>query len=194
MKKLIRTDLFSLEQYVVARPAFRERVIVHKKTRLVPIGPNATVQFEDRLTMQYQVQEMLRVERLYRPEEIQGELDTYNSLIPEGSDWRATFFIEYPDAEERRRNLERLINIEHRVWVRVAGCEVVYAIADEDVPRGTERKTSAVHFLRFDLTPLMITAVKTGAALALGIDHSHYCYALDPIPEVICASLAADLD
>ncbi len=194
MKHLTRSDLYSLEQYAAVRVPFRAKVIAHKKARFVPVGPNATLQFEDRLTVQYQIQEMLRVERLYQADEIQGELDAYNPLIPDGDNWKATLLLEYASAEERRDHLAQLIHIEDRVWVRVAYCDAVYAMADEDMARENQEKTSAVHFLRFVLTPTMIAAVKTGAAIALGIDHVHYHHAVDPIPEDARASLATDLD
>jgi hypothetical protein len=194
LNKLTRTDLYSLEQYAAVRPTFRAQVIAHKKDRAIAVGPHTTLQFEDRLTMQYQVQEMLRVERLYEPDEIQGELDAYNPLIPDGSNWKATFFIEYPEAEERHRALARLVNIEDRVWVRVGDLEAVYAIADEDMARETEEKTSSVHFLRFELTPTMVAAAKAGVAITVGIDHSNYHHVLDSLPVATRTSLIADLD
>jgi hypothetical protein len=194
MEKLKREDLYSLEQYAEKRNAFREQVIAHKKNRQVGVGPNATLAFEDRLTMQYQVQEMLRVERIFEPAGIAEELEAYNPLIPDGSNWKATFLIEFPDVEERRRALARLVGIEARTWVRVAGFEPVYAIADEDLERSTEDKTSSVHFLRFELTPEMVRAVKQGADIAVGIDHPQYRHSVDPIPRNVRDSLAADLD
>lgn len=194
MQKLTREDLYSLEKYAEIRPQFRAEIMEHKKNRQVAIGPNATLYFEDRLVMQYQVQEMLRAERIFEPAGIQEELDAYNPLIPDGVNWKATFMVEYPDVEERKEALAQLIGIEDRVWVRVEGFDAVRPIADEDLPRETEEKTSSVHFLRFDLTPDMIAAVKDGAAIAMGVDHAHYNYSLDPLPANIRDSLASDLD
>ncbi len=194
MQKLTRDDLYSLEQYAELRDEFRRKVMAHKKSRRVPLGPIATLYFEDRLTIQYQIQEMLRIERIFEAEGIQEELDTYNPLIPDGSNWKATFMIEVPDEEERRRTLARLIGIEDKLWVRVEGFEPVFAIADEDLERETEEKTSSVHFMRFELTPEMVEAVRKGAAIAAGVGHEHYSYQLDPLPENVRASLAADLD
>ncbi len=185
-------DLYSLEQYARLRPEFRARVMAHKKTRLLPLGAHATLHFEDALTMQYQVQEMLRLERMFEPELIQEELDVYNPLIPDGRNWKATFMIEYPDEAERRAALSRLIGIEKTVWLQVAGCDKVYPIANEDLERETEGKTAAVHFLRFELTPPMIAAAKAGAALRAGIDHDRYRESVD-VPEAVRASLIADL-
>lgn len=193
MKKLTRSDLYTLEKYTEIRPEFRERVLAHKKNRQVAIGPNATLYFEDRLTMQYQIQEMLRIERIFEPEGIGDELEAYNPLIPDGSNWKATFMIEFPDVDERRKALAYLKGIENRVWVRVAGFDPVRPIADEDLERENEEKTSAVHFLRFDLTPGMVSAVKQGAAISMGIDHPGYTHQVDPIPAFIRDSLAQDL-
>ncbi len=190
---LTREDLYSLEQYAQERPAFREKVLAHKKNRQVRLGEYATLYFEDRLTIQYQVQEMLRIERIFEPGEIQDELDAYNPLIPTGSNWKATFMLEYPDVEQRKRELARLVGIEDKVWVRVAGHDKVYAIADEDMERETEDKTSAVHFLRFELTPEMVRDVKAGADIAMGIDHPDYTAVVDPVPRAVRDSLAADL-
>ena len=194
MHKLKRTDLYSLEQYAEQRPAFRDKVMAHKKNRRVPLGPHATLYFEDRITIQYQVQEMLRAERLFEAAGIQEELDAYNPLIPDGANWKATFMLEYDDVDERRGALEKLIGIEDRVWVKVAGLAPVYAIADEDLERETDDKTSAVHFLRFELTPQMVAAAKEGAALAMGIDLPAYRHALDPLPDNIRDALIKDLD
>ena len=161
-------DLFSLEKYARVRPEFRARVLAHKKNRQLPIGAHATLYFEDALTMQYQVQEMLRLERMFEPELIQEELDVYNPLIPDGHNWKATFMVEYSDENERRAALAKLIGIEKKVWLQVEGCDRVYPIANEDLERETEDKTSAVHFLRFELTPQMIAAAKGGAAMRAG--------------------------
>ena len=194
MDKLTREDLLSLERYAVERPAFRERVIRHKRSRRLPIGPNATLHFEDRLTMQYQVQEILRTERIFEAEEIEGELDAYNPLVPDGSNWKATFMIEFDDEEERRVALGRLVGIEDRVWARVGGSGPVWAVADEDLDRTTEEKTSSVHFLRFELPAGLAAAARDGEAIAIGIDHPEYTHRADPAPETVRASLASDLD
>lgn len=167
-------DLFSLEKYARERPAFRAKVMAHKKLRLVELGKHASLHFEDALTMQYQVQEMLRLERIFEPELIQEELDVYNPLIPDGCNWKATFMVEYPDAEERKRQLAKLIGVETAVWVQVADFARVHPVANEDLDRQTEDKTSAVHFLRFELTPDMAAAAKAGAAIRMGVDHPHY--------------------
>jgi len=190
--QLTRDDLMSLEQYAEQRTEFRSRVMAHKKNRQVAIGAHATLYFEDRLTMQYQVQEMLRVERIFEAAGIQEELDAYNPLIPDGTNWKATFMIEYEDIDERRQALTRLRGIEDRVWVQVADFDKVYAIADEDLEREDETKTSSVHFLRFELTAAMAAALKQGAGLLLGIDHPEYSYQVDAAPAVR-ESLVKDL-
>jgi hypothetical protein len=193
MQPLKRQDLLSLEQYAARRAQFRTEVMAHKRDRQVAVGPNATLSFEDRLTMQYQVQEMLRAERIFEPAGIEEELAAYNPLIPDGTNWKATLMLEFPDVEERREALAQLKGIESRVWVRIADSEPVYAVADEDLERTTEEKTSSVHFLRFELTPTMIQAAKRDAPIALGIDHEAYRHALDPVPPNVRNSLAADL-
>lgn len=193
MLKLTPSDLFPLEQYARLRDDFRRQVIAHKKTRHVQIGPNAALHFEDRLTMQYQIQEMLRVERIFESQGIADELAAYNPLIPDGSNWKATFMLEYPDIDERRLALTRLRGIERKVWVRVAGFELVYAIADEDLEREDGTKTASVHFLRFELMPKMAQAVRAGAEVAIGIDHEHYRHTIDPIARAVRESLANDL-
>lgn len=193
MQKLTRADLYSLEQYAQQRPAMRARVLEHKKSRHLQLGPHATLAFEDRLTVQYQIQEMLRIERIFEARGIQEELDAYNPLIPDGSNLKATFMIEYDDEAERRQALARLIGVEDRVWLRVAGCEPVYAIADEDMERANDTKTSAVHFVRFEFTQPMIDMLKAGAGLAAGIDHPNMTVRLDPLPTATRAALAADL-
>jgi len=190
--QLQRDDLYSLEHYAQIRPDFRARVMAHKKQRQVAIGAHATLYFEDRLTIQYQVQEMLRAERIFEAAGIQDELDAYNPLIPDGSNWKATFMIEYEDADERHEALARLRGIEDRVWVEVNGCERVYGIADEDLEREDATKTSAVHFLRFELTAPMAAAMKVGAGLTLGIDHPDYSFQVQAVTAVREA-LAADL-
>lgn len=193
MQTLIRENLMSLEQYAVARPAFRTEVLAHKRDRMVPIGPYATLYFEDHLTMQYQVQEMLRIERVFEPEGIEDELSVYNPLIPDGSNWKATFMIEFGDIEERRVALMHMVGIEKRAWVQAAGFARVYAIADEDLERTTEDKTSSVHFLRFELTPAMVAAVKQGAAIGMGIEHEAYAHRVGAVPESVRRSLVGDL-
>jgi len=193
MDKLTRNDLYSLEQYAELRPEFRARVIAHKKDRNVQVGPVATIYFEDRQTIQYQIQEMLRVERIFKAAGIEEELEAYNPLIPDGSNWKATFMIEEPDVDRRRQLLSGLIRIEDRVWVSIDGHEPVYAIADEDLERDTEEKTSSVHFLRFELTPAMVESARQGAAISIGIDHENYTHRVAPVGDNIRAALLADL-
>tara|TARA_Y100001933_G_scaffold153338_2_gene151744 strand:- start:230 stop:811 length:582 start_codon:yes stop_codon:yes gene_type:complete len=171
MQKLDRSKLWSLEEYAQKRDAFRAEVIEHKKPRRVALTPNATMYFEDFTTLKYQVQEMLRVERLFEAADIEDELAAYNPLIPDGTNWKGTFMFEYPDVEERRRALGRMAGIEHRIWVQVAGQNKVFAVANEDLDRSTDEKTSAVHFLRFELDPKSIEAAKAGADIKMGIDH-----------------------
>jgi hypothetical protein len=194
MDKLTPADLMSLEVYARERPGFRARVLEHKRHRKLAVGPHVTWSFEDRLTMQYQVQEMLRAERIFEPEGIRDELDAYNPLIPDGSNWKATLLIEFPDVAERQRQLAQLIGLEDRCYVQVRGHDPVYAIADEDLERETAEKTSSVHFLRFELTPAMVSSLKTGAALTVGIDHARYHHSIDPVPGPVRAALVADLD
>lgn len=174
--QLTREDLFSLEKYAEIRNEFREKVMEHKKDRRVAIGDHAALYFEDALTMQYQVQEMLRIEKIFEAKGIQDELDVYNSLVPDGSNWKATFMIEYQDEQERKVALKKLIGIEKKLWVRVGDLDPVYAIANEDMDRETEEKTAAVHFVRFELTPDMIAKAKSGAKISMGIDHAAYKY------------------
>ena len=176
MKPLTRENLFSLEQYSEKRPAFRAQVIEHKKHRRVDIGENLSLYFEDRLTIQYQVQEMLRIERIFEADAIQEELDAYNPLIPDGSNLKCTAMLEFEDVAVRRERLAQLVGVEHLVWLQVAGFDKVYAIANEDLERSTEEKTSAVHFMRFELTSEMIDALRSGAALSFGTDHAGYPY------------------
>jgi Protein of unknown function (DUF3501) len=193
MDKLTVEDLMSLERYARERPAFRTRVLEHKRDRKLAIGPNVTWSFEDRLTMQYQVQEMLRAERIFEPEGIHEELDAYNPLIPDGSNWKATLLIEFPDVDERQRQLAKLIGLEDRCWMQVRGHDRVYAIADEDLERENAEKTSSVHFLRVELTPAMVAALKSGAKGGAGVDHDHYRHSIDPVPEPVREALIADL-
>ncbi|NNG14302.1 MAG: DUF3501 family protein [Gammaproteobacteria bacterium] len=190
---LSRDDLMNLETYAEQRAEFRARVIAHKKNRQVRLGDNATLYFEDQLTMQYQIQEMLRIERIFDAEGIKEELDTYNPLIPDGSNWKATFMIEYINEDDRKAALAKMIGIEDKVWMQVAGHERVYAIADEDLERDNAEKTSAVHFMRFELTPNMVEAVKAGADIGSGIEHDAYNESIATLPDNIRDSLAADL-
>ncbi|MEZ5566231.1 MAG: DUF3501 family protein [Gammaproteobacteria bacterium] len=194
VNKLILDDLYPLEVYARLRPEFRAQVIKHKTHRQLPLGDHVTLAFEDRLTMHYQIQEMLRAERIFEPDDIRAELDTYNPLIPDGSNWKATMLIQYPDETERRLALTRLLDVENRVWVQVDGQAPVFAIADEDMERADETKTSAVHFLRFELTPEMVKALKSGAGVAAGVDHSELTARVGEIPEVLRESLIADLN
>jgi hypothetical protein len=193
MAQLTVSDLYSLEQYHKLRSQFRADVLEHKKTRQVALGPNATLYFEDRLTIQYQVQEMLRIERIFEAEAIEEELAAYNPLIPDGSNLKATFMIEYPDVEERRKALERLAGIEDTIYVEVEGAERAVAAADEDLERSNESKTSAVHFLRFELDARAKSALKSGAALKFGSTHPEYRHEV-VVPAAVRDSLAADLD
>jgi hypothetical protein len=192
MPQIAPDSLLSLEAYARERNAYRSRVIAHKKLRTVHAGDAVTLIFEDEQTIRYQVQEMLRIERIFEAQGIRGELEAYNPLIPDGGNWKATMLIEYPEAEERRRRLAELKGIEDRTWVQVEGCERVYAIADEDLERENEEKTSSVHFLRFELAEVMRRALKRGAGLAVGVDHPNYHASLAVAPEVR-ASLAGDL-
>jgi hypothetical protein len=193
MPRIARDSLMSLEVYAKARAEFRARVMAHKKARTLGVGPDVTLIFEDELTIRYQVQEMLRAERIFEEEGIEGELSAYNPLVPDGSNWKATMMIEYPDPALRSRRLAELINIEDRAWVRVRGFEPCHAIADEDMERETAEKTSSVHFLRFELTAPMVAALRGGAALAVGIDHPNYRWAVDPVPEALRNALVQDL-
>jgi hypothetical protein len=192
MSQLTPADLYSLEQYAKVRKEFRAEVMEHKRDRKVPVGPNATLYFEDRLTMQYQIQEMLRIERIFEEDGIKDELDAYNPMIPDGSNLKATFMVEFADIEERKVALAKLIGIEDKVWVQVAGHEPVFAIADEDLEREDASKTSSVHFLRFELTDAMVADLKEGGGLALGIDHANYGYRVEATPATR-NSLTADL-
>ena len=191
MNKLAAADLMSLEQYARERPAFRARVLRHKGARQLAVGPHVTWCFEDRLTVQYQVQEMLRTERIFEPEGIAAELGAYNPLIPDGSNWKVTLLLEFAQPAERMRALARLKGIEDRCWVQFAGHERAFAIADEDLERENEEKTSAVHFLRLELTPAMIASLRAGAALAAGIDHEHYRHEVVS-PEAVRRALTED--
>jgi len=191
--QLQSSELYSLERYAKLRPEMRTKVLDHKKNRTVHIGPNVTWIFEDRLTIQYQVQEMLRVERIFEEVGIRDELNAYNPLIPDGSNWKATFLVEFVDVEQRRQALIKLKDIEHHCWVQVAGFDRVAGIADEDMERSNEEKTSAVHFLRFELSPTMCAAAKAGTAINMGVDHLEYQHALTPIADVVRTALVKDL-
>ena len=193
-QKLTRDGLYTLEHYAQVRNDFRARVMAHKKNRQVHIGPHATLYFEDLLTMHYQVQEMLRVERIFEAHGIDEELAAYNPLIPDGTNWKATFMIEYGDENERRIALAKMIGIEAKVWAQVQGLDKVRPLADEDLERSNDDKTSAVHFLRFELSPAMIAALKSGAAVSMGIDHPAYTHSVDPLPAAVRAALVADLE
>ena len=193
MPKIQRDSLMTLEAYARARKDFRAKVIAHKRDRKVALGDHITLIFEDELTIRYQVQEMLRVERIFEEDGIQGELDAYNPLIPDGRNLKATMMIEYPDVEERKRALARLKGVEDHVWVQVEGCPKVYAIADEDLDRETDEKTSSVHFLRFELTEEMAKALKYGVGLAVGVDHPQYRAEIPALPLNVRNSLAGDL-
>lgn len=191
--QLSRQDLWSLEDYAAKRPEYRLQVMQHKKNRQVALGPNATLYFEDRLTIQYQIQEMLRIEKVFEADGIEEELEAYNPLIPDGSNWKATFMIEYSDPDMRAAQLEKMIGIEDLVWVKAEGFDKVWAIPDEDLERTSDSKTSSVHFMRFELTKEMISALKEGARLDMGVEHSVYTYSLEITGETR-SSLINDLD
>ena len=193
MPIISRESLLTLEAYARDRKRFRARVLEHKKPRTVHLGEHLTLLFEDELTIRYQVQEMLRIEKIFEDAGIQDELDAYNPLVPDGRNWKATLQVEYEDVEERKRALARLKGIEDRVWVQVDGQPRVHAIADEDLERENDEKTSAVHFLRFELTPAMIAALKSGAGLAIGVDHPEYAATLQPVPDATRSALLVDL-
>ena len=188
-----RHSLLSLEAYARERPSFRAKVIEHKKQRTVALGEHVTLLFEDELLVRYQIQEMLRIERIFEEEGIRHELETYRPLVPDGANWKATMFVEFPDVEERRRMLEQLKGIERRTWVQVEGLERIYAIADEDLERENEEKTSAVHFLRFELPAAARDRLRTGARLMVGVDHPQYRASVEA-GAAQRASLVEDLD
>ena len=193
MPRITAESLLTLEAYARARKEFRAQVIAHKKHRTATLGEHVTLIFEDELTMRYQIQEMLRVERIFEEAGIRDELAAYNPLVPDGSNWKATMLIEYPDVEERHAMLAKLKGVEDRVWVQVAGQERVFAIADEDMERENAEKTSAVHFLRFDLAPPMVRALGTGSALAIGVDPPVYTATIEVVPDALRTSLLQDL-
>ncbi|UCE32465.1 MAG: DUF3501 family protein [Burkholderiales bacterium] len=193
MTQITRDSLMTLEAYAKARPEFRRKVIEHKKHRNVALGQHVTLLFEDELTIRYQIQEMLRIEKTFEEDGIRDELDAYNPLVPDGRNFKATMMIEYADVEERRRALARLKGIENRVWIQVEGSPRVYAIADEDLERENEHKTSSVHFLRFELTEDMAAALKYGVSLSTGVDHPEYTAEVTPVADEIRKALVADL-
>ena len=194
VKKLTRQDLMPLEQYASERKRLRSEVIAHKQLRNVQVGPNMTWCFEDFTTIRYQVLEMLRAERIFESEGIQAEIDAYNPLIPDGGNWKVTLLLEFPDPQLRRTALEKLIGVEDRCWIRVSEMERVFAVADEDMERENDEKTSAVHFLRFELSPSMAEAMKGDASLSIGVDHEEYRHVLSPLPRPVRDSLRLDLD
>lgn len=193
MTKLAPSSLMSLETYHKERPEFRKKALEHRKRRTVFVGPHVTMQFEDELTIRYQIQEMLRIEKTFDTEGIQDELDAYNPLIPDGSNLKATQLIEFTDPQERQVMLEKLVGLEHKTYIQVFGHERVYAIADEDMERSTADKTSAVHFMRFELTAEMIATLKAGAALGMGVDHPQYKHHLEEVAPETQTALVADL-
>ena len=194
MPQISRATLLSLEAYAKARNEFRAKVIAHKKDRTVHLGGHVTLIFEDELTIRYQVQEMLRIERTFEEASILEELEVYNPLIPDGDNLKATMMIEYPDVAERARMLARMKGIEDRVWLQAEGCERVFAIADEDLPRENEEKTAAVHFLRFQLDDETRKSLKYGVSLSMGVDHPVYAHVLEPVGPQVRASLVQDLE
>ena len=194
MPQLTRADLWSLEEYAEERPSFREKVLAHKKTRQVALGEHARLYFEDTLTIKYQIQEMLRIEKVFEAAGINEELEAYNPLIPDGHNWKATFMLEFADPAERAERLAELVGIEDKVYLQVEGCDRLHPICDEDLDRATEEKTSSVHFMRFELTPSMVAAMAAGAALWAGIDHPGYPIEAFEVEPAIRDSLAADLE
>ena len=194
MKKLTRENLFSLEKYSEIRSDFRLKIMAHKKNRRLAIGPNTTLYFEDSLIMRYQIQEMLRAEKIFESSAIDDELVVYNALIPDGNNWKATFMIEFTDEEERRAALKKMLGIENNLWLKIEGFNEIHPVSDEDLERRDDNKTSAVHFLRFQLDHEMIDALKGGCQLSAGINHPEYKYTVNPIPQNISESLISDLD
>lgn len=190
--KITRESLMTLEAYSKYRKERKSEVIAHRKLRSVPLGDHINLQFESELTIRYQIQEMLRIEKIFEEEGIEQEIEAYAPLMPDGSNWKATMLIEYPDVNERKRELARLIGVEDRMFVEVEGHPRVYAIADEDLDRENGEKTSAVHFVRFEFTPAMKSAIKAGASVKVGCDHTNYPAHMTIAPETL-ASLAGDL-
>ncbi len=193
MSKLTRKDLYSLEEYSEMREEFRKKIIAHKENRRLEIGDNILLLFEDKLIMQYQVQEMLKAEKIFDAAGIDEELDAYNPLIPDGTNWKATMMIQYPDVDERQEMLTQLIGIEDLIWMQISGHDKIYAIADEDLERDTEVKTSAVHFMRFELDNDMIASLKTNATISAGVEHKNYQRTVDPVQNNLRDSLVNDL-
>ena len=193
-KKLTREDLYTLEKYAQVRNEFRARLMAHKQTRRLALDANANLYFEDRLTIQYQVQEMLRIEKIFESDAIEEELAAYNPLIPDGHNWKATFMLEYDDPLERRGMLEKLVGVEDCVWMRVGAGALVAPVCDEDLERATESKTSSVHFMRFELSPQDRSALQQGAEISAGISHAAYTVQVAPVPAAIRQSLVNDLD
>ena len=194
MPKITRDSIMTLEDYAKTRQDFRTKVMLHKKNRRIPLGKNITLIFEDELTIRYQIQEMLRIEKVFEEEGINDEIEAYKALVPDGRNWKATMMIEYPDPVERADKLAKLVGIENTVWAKVENYDPVFAIADEDLDRSTEEKTSAVHFLRFELNQDMIRALRKGASLSMGIDHPAYLEQIKQVDELARVSLVADLD
>jgi hypothetical protein len=193
MTALNRNDLYSLEQYAEIRNQFRDRVMAHKRPRRIALGDHVALYFEDALTMQYQIQEMLRIEKIFEADGIQDELDVYNPLIPDGNNWKATLMIEYADVDERRQQLARLVGIEQQIWIRIGELPLIRPIANEDLDRTTEEKTASVHFLRFELDQEQIAALHAGAALSMGVDHPAY-QVERRVDDESLSSLLQDLD
>jgi hypothetical protein len=193
MQQIVRDSLLTLEAYAKARPALRKQVIEHKKRRTVHLGEHLTLLFEDLVTIRYQIQEMLRIEKIFEEDGIQHEIDTYSPMLPDGTDFKATMLIEYEDEDERRQALRQLKGVERKVWIQVTGSDRVFAIADEDLERENDEKTSAVHFLRFELAKPMISALKSGTDLSIGVDHPNYCATVAPVGPAIRDALVNDL-
>jgi len=194
MQKLTRDDLWSLEDYAKKRADYRANVMAHKQPRHIALNEHANLYFEDRMTMQYQIQEMLRIEKIFEEDGINEELSAYNPLIPDGKNLKATFMLEYSDVNERQSALAKLKGIEDKIWIQIEGCEKVYAIADEDMERDNEEKTSAVHFMRFEFSDEMISSAKQGKAINMGSEHENMLAGLTPIPDASRNSLLADFD
>ena len=194
MPKITRDSIMTLEDYAKTRQDFRTKVMLHKKNRRIPLGKNITLIFEDELTIRYQIQEMLRIEKVFEEEGIIDEIEAYKELIPDGRNWKATMMIEYPDPIVRADKLAKLIGVENKVWAKIENHDPVFGIADEDLDRSTEEKTSAVHFLRFELNQDMIRALRKGASLSMGIDHPAYLEQIKQVDELARVSLVADLD
>lgn len=192
MKKITLADLLSIEAYEAQRPMIRKAIMEHKKTRRVPLGPNAMLHFEDYMVMRYQVLELIRAEKITGFDDLQEELDAYNPLIPDGKNLKVTFMLEYPDENERKERLRQLIGIEELISIQIAGFDPVYPVANEDLPRSTDEKTSSVHFLRYEFTDEMIEAARNGAQWVIRSEHLNYPYQTDELPEEVTESLLRD--